>query len=348
MRLTQREKRMARGEEGPGVARCMEILIKFAEAFDAPEMVEISSAHIMPLEPPELLLGLTEGITQMAVFTTVHPWMSACDPSSWQQMGVPEAFARRELPACETRVDVYRRLGVCQTYTCLPMLVGNLPRQDQVVSWVGSGAQLIANSLLGARCNRDAVVALASAVTGRTPLRGLLLDEDRRARVAVRFEDREPGRLSDVELSAAGYYLGARAGGRNIAIEGLPKNMPLESLKSLIAPLAVTGAVGVCHMVGVTPEAPTREAALGNRKPEEDIVVTGRDIRESLDRFAGDGEKVDMVVLGCPHCTIPDVKRIAAATCRSQRLPSTHWGCASSWHLPSWISKIPSRRWWTW
>jgi len=311
MHLTDTEKKMAAGGYGTGVARCMEILVKFGEAFEAEKMVKIASAHIMPLGPPQLLEEMTQGVKEPAVLTTIHPYMSAFDPFCHKEMGIPEAFADQELSECRQRMEVYRHLGFYQTYTCLPMLVGNLPRKGQFVSWVGSSAQLIVNSLIGARCNRDAVVALASAITGRTPYRGLLLDENRYANVLVRFSDVDPARLSATQLSAVGYFLGEKVGNRNVVIEGMPENTPIEQLKTLIAPLAVTGAVGICHMVGLSPEAPTLDAALGYRKPEDEISVGKKEIEDCLAQYAGTSDSVDMVLFGCPHCTVSDIKRLA-------------------------------------
>ena len=87
------------------------------------------------------------------------------------------------------------------TYTCLPMLVGNLPRKGDYVSWIGSGAQLLANSIIGARTNRDGTVSnLAAAITGRTPYTGLLLDENRHAEVLVVLDGLDPYQLTHTDI----------------------------------------------------------------------------------------------------------------------------------------------------
>jgi predicted aconitase len=149
MYLTREEEEMAAGRYGAGIAKCMDILIKFGEAFGAEKMVKIASAHTMPKEPPELLKELTAGVAQTGVFTTLHSVMSAFSPRHWRKMGIPEVFARQEAAAFEQRQAIYRRLGFYQTYTCLPMLVGNVPRKGDYLSWIGSGAQLMVNSLVG-------------------------------------------------------------------------------------------------------------------------------------------------------------------------------------------------------
>jgi predicted aconitase len=194
------------------------------------------------------------------------------------------------------------------------MLVGNFPRKGDYVSWIGTGAQLMVNSLIGARCNRDGtMINLASAITGRAPYRGLFLDENRYAEVVVRLDGLALEELSDADYGAIGYYVGAIAENRNVVFEGLSRRIPFESLKYLMAPLSVSGSVSICHLVGVTPEAPSLEEALGYRKPTEIIHVGKKAISDTQALYAVDpNEKVDMAVLGCPHCTIEELKKIAS------------------------------------
>jgi predicted aconitase len=240
--------------------------------------------------------------------------MSAFSPVSWQAMGIPETFASQELPIYEKRAAVYRRTGFYQTYTCLPMMVGNLPRKGQYVSWIGSGAQLLVNSVVGARTNRDGtVMTLAAAITGRAPEWGLFLDENRYAEVVVTLEGLEPRDFTATDYGALGYYVGGIAEDRNIVIDGLPKDMNIIQIKSLMAPLATSGSVCICHIVGVTPDAPSLEQALGHRKPSETIKVGKNDIKNAKALYAsGKGDKVDMVVFGCPHCSVEEIRTLAS------------------------------------
>jgi predicted aconitase len=312
MYLTQEEEAMASGKRGPGIEKCMDILIKLGEAFGAEKMVKLASAHTMPKEPPELLGEMTEGVTQTGTFTTLHPLMSAFDPHRWREMGISEGFASQELAIYKERLEIYRRLGFYQTYTCLPMLVGNLPRKGDYVSWIGTGAQLLVNSVIGARTNRDGtVVNLASAITGRAPYMGLLLDENRFAEVVVELNGLDPHQLTHADFGAIGYYLGARAENRTIVINKLPRALDIDQVKYLMAPLSVSGSVSICHIAGMTPEAPTLKQALGGRKPSEIITVGREQIQQSKALYAGDGH-VDMALFGCPHCSVPEVKTVAS------------------------------------
>jgi cis-L-3-hydroxyproline dehydratase len=311
MLLTREEENMASGRKGPGIARCMEILIKFGEAFDAPKMVRLSSAHTMPKEPFELLEELTQGVEAIGTFTTLHPIMSAFNPEKWQKMGIPEWFGNKEVQVFRDREAIYRRIGFFPTYTCLPMLVGNLPRKGDFVSWIGSGAQLMVNSLIGARCNRDGtIVNLASAITGCAPDLGFFREENRYGELLVNLKGLSPERLSYADFGAIGYHVGTIAGNRNVVFDGLSRSIPFESLKYLMAPLSVSGSVSICHVVGVTPEATTLQEALRHKPPAETITVELNDIEATKGMYANNAAPVDMVVLGCPHCTLPELRRL--------------------------------------
>ena len=96
MLLTRQEEDMASGKYGPGMEKSIKILIKFGDIFKADKLVKISSAHIMPKEPIELLLEFTEGVESTQVFTTTHPLMSAFDANKWQKQGIDEEYGLRE------------------------------------------------------------------------------------------------------------------------------------------------------------------------------------------------------------------------------------------------------------
>lgn len=311
MKLDQYEKDMLAGRHGPGAQRSMELLVKFGEAMAADRMVPIRSAHTMPKEPLELLQDLTEGVDRLAAFTTLHPTMSSFSLRNWEQMGISPDVAAKELPVHRERQEIYRKAGFYETYTCLPIVAGNLALPGESVSWIGSGLQLMANSLLGARTNRDGtVVNLAGAITGRAPYYGLHKDENRRAEVQVELHGLEAGRMGSADLGAIGYWVGAKAQSRNVVFSNLP-DLYFDQLRYLLPPLSVTGSVGICHIVGVTPEAPGLEHALGNRPPEEMITVGPDQIEEARSLYARENRDAELTIFGCPHCTISELGLIA-------------------------------------
>lgn len=314
MILSKEEEAMASGSRGPGLKKCMDILVKFGNAMGAERMVRISSAHTMPKEPPELLTEMTDGVCEAGTFTTIHALMSAFDPTQWRKMGIPEDFGLNESILHNQRVDIYHRVGFYQTFTCLPMLVGNLPLKGHCISWIGSCAQLFANSVLGARTNRDGTLTnLAAALTGRAPYRDLFLDENRRGEVLVELDGLDARELTYTDWGAISYFTGTAAQTANVVFDGLPRDWKTYQLLGLMAPLGASGSVPVCHIVGVTPEAPTLQAATGGAKPSKTIRIGRKEVEETKGLFQAQSlDKADMAIFGCPHCTLPELKQMAS------------------------------------
>ncbi|EIL6545348.1 DUF521 domain-containing protein [Salmonella enterica] len=331
MQLTETEQAYLAGDAGPGVQKCMQVLVSFSKAFGAPKLVNIASAHVIPNIPLGLLDMLTQGVDTLPVMTTLHPHMSALCPKSWSSMGIDMQYAHTRLPDIKRRAALFAEKGFNQTYTCYPAMVGNLPKKGDYVSWIGSGGQVLVNSMIGARCNRDgALLTLAAAITGRAPYYGLFLESNRLAEVLVTFDGLDANQLSKVELSAIGYYLGAQAKSHNIVIDGIDRELGMDHLKQIMIPLTVTGSVGICHVLGVTPEADTLKDALGGCHPVKKISVDRDILNHSLALYAPnngmgvpllspqanvtvkrDIVPTDMVVLGCPHLTIQEIRLLA-------------------------------------
>lgn len=118
MILTREEDAMAQGEHGPGIQRCMNILIKFGEAFGAERLVRISSAHVFNGFPPDLLEELSEGARKCETFTTIHPYMSLSDSAAFEDMGLSHAHSEQRQADQEIRDRIYDRLGFFKNYTC--------------------------------------------------------------------------------------------------------------------------------------------------------------------------------------------------------------------------------------
>lgn len=151
-----------------------------------------------------------------------------------------------------------------------------------------------------------------TAITGVTPEILLLRPEERYGEVLVRLRSLDVENFTTADYGALGYYIGKVAGTRNVALDGIPGRPSLEKLKFLLSPQPVSGAVSLCHIVGVTPEAPTLEEALGHRKPVEEITVGKREVRQVYDTLnTARSNEVDVVYFGCPHCAIAEMQEIA-------------------------------------
>jgi predicted aconitase len=311
MQLTDEEKRMLNGEFAPGIQKAIELLVKLGDSFDAEKLVPISYGHISYDFCPEDFWNLmTEGVLQTPHRVTTHP---SYQPEIWKAWGLP--LAEQWIEEHERKLERFKQLGWLRTETCAEYLLGIMPRKGDIVSMGGSCMQVANNSLFGARVDRMGVlVSLAAAVCGRSPLMGLLLQENRYASHLVELDDLD---VTDWTLShyhCLGYYIGDQIPGfKPVAVNGLPPNLSFDFVRALVISMPTSGSVTLAHIVGSTPEAPTLEAALGNRKPEQVIRVGKQEMSETWERLnVWDDDIVEHVSFGCPHATIDEIGRISA------------------------------------
>ena len=203
------------------------------------------------------------------------------------------------------------------TCTCTPYLVGYVPEFGQHVAWAESSAVSYANSVLGARTNREGgPSALAAAITGRTARYGLHLVENRLANTIV--DVRCPVR-SEADLGALGYLAGRQV--KN----GVPYFRFRDwwqgdrYLKTLGAAMAASGAVALYHI-----ESVTAEARAGNMIGHDTQSLTIGDLAPGYAALNGPAEMVDLVSLGCPHASLAELEAIASFL-DGRRIQSTLW-----------------------
>jgi predicted aconitase len=204
-------------------------------------------------------------------------------------------------------IDIFARMNILTTCSCTPYLFGNTPHYGEHIAWAESSAVCYANSVLGARTNREGgPSALAASLTGRTPAYGLHLDEHRRPTLGVQIQ----ARISENhEFGALGLMIGKHIeerGKKDIPyITGL-EIASVENLKSLCASIATYGGTALFHMEGITPEAAQLPP------PKDSITISSEAIQESIDSLTDTKHSaVDFVSLGCPHLTIREIARIA-------------------------------------
>ena len=311
MFLTDEEKKMFEGEYGPGVQKAMTMLVEYGEVWDAEKMVKVHNAHT-GLGGGKWLEEILEGVEQLRAFTTTHAGSAgACKAA--RAMGLKDEFCRQQAATQDATLAMCIPKGFLPAMTCAPYMVGNVPMAGRAFSWPGSQGIIVANSVLGARGNRDAMPAsMASAITGVTPDMLLMKKEHRYGQVLFRLEDLDPENFTEADYGAVGYYIGAAAGTKNVVVDGIPETVSFDNLKFFMSPQPVSGAVAMCHVVGVTPEAPTVEEALGNKKPEEIIKLSRGEYREGWESLnSALTDDVEIVFFGCPHLNIAEIGQIA-------------------------------------
>jgi predicted aconitase len=307
MKLTPEEQRMLDGGYGRAAQKAMEILVALGTIYGAERMVPVTSAQIAGVSYDNLGEAGLHWLSEMAdggktrVLTTLNP--AGMDIENWQTLGISEDFARDQLRV----IDAFARMNVVTTCSCTPYLIGNSPHFGQHIAWSESSAVCYANSVIGARSNREGgPSALAAALTGVTPEYGMHLDANRRPGVTIHVEARLPGTN---DFGALGVVIGKRLEQfkeKPIAyITGIDQ-ASVENLKSFSASVATYGGTALFHMRGVTPEA-DRFAA-----PDATITITQADLDQAQQALTNaEIDEADFVSLGCPHLTLNEIARIA-------------------------------------
>ena len=311
MKLTDKEKALLDGKHGLGLKKAMEILVALGQIYDAKEMVAVTSAQIAGVSYKNIGdHGLTFLKDWAALNARAHipAFMNPAgiDRQLWRQLGFPEKFAQKQLEI----IEQLRRMGIRATLTCTPYHIGIVPQKGEHIAWSESSAVSYANSILGARTNREGgPSALAAALCGCTPRMGLHLKENRLAthNVFVNCELQ-----SSMDFGHLGFLIGKKIG------KGIPffwdLNLPENEtdrttcLKALGAAMAASGSIALYHIENYTPEAQSYGERMINQKAE---AITIDDLSEAEQALGKKEGEIDLVTLGCPHASIEELNDIA-------------------------------------
>lgn len=312
--LTPDELAMLHGDAGPAAAFALELVVRLGRILGARSLIPVQSAHIdgclyhgqAGIDFVERLLALGGRVSvpttlNVGSIDLVHPELT---PS-------PDEDRAGALRLMED----YARLGAEPTWTCAPYQISHRPAFGEHVAWAESNAIVFANSVLGARTDRYGdFLDVCSAITGRAPYAGYHLTERRRGEIVFDCSALPASVLShDAAWGALGHLVGRHAGDFVPVIAGITAEVTEDSLKALGAAAASTGGVALFHMVGVTPEAPTLEAALQQQSPRQVLSVSVADLRGARDELStvADG-RIDAVSVGTPHFSVTEFAQLAA------------------------------------
>lgn len=306
------------GARGEGARLAAQLVVALGRIYGARDLVPVASVQVAGVSYRNLgqagLGFLSDWAAKggrAAVPSMLNP--AGMDLVAWREHGIPAEFAGQQLEV----IEAYRRLGVTTSCTCAPYQDGAAPGYGQHLAWSESSAVAFANSVLGARTNREGgPSALAAAILGRTARYGLHLDEERRATLVVEVACRL---RSEADFGALGYLVGRLAGDRVPLLrllagpEGLERaedllgSAYLAQLKALGAAMAASGAVALYHIAGVTPEARRRRDLVAAEAEQ----VTIDDLAPGYAALNGAGGQVDIVSIGCPHASLAELAATA-------------------------------------
>jgi len=302
MYLTKEEERMLDGEEGYAVKKSMEILVALGDIYGAEKLIIVGSVQVAGVSYHNLGDAGLEFLNELArdgkvkVLTTLNP--AGMDLKDWKKLGISEEFAEKQ----NLVIDAFRKMGIIISCTCTPYLIGSLPTYGEHIAWSESSAVTFANSVIGAKTNREGgPSALAAAFVGKTPCYGLHLEENRVPDVHV------DARVNLKKLSdwgALGYCIGEKVGNKIPYITGV-KDADLDELKSFCASVVTYGSKPLFYMQGITPGSEKHQL------PKEKVTIEDGDIKEAYESINDDVDTIDFVCIGCPHCSIKEIAEVA-------------------------------------
>jgi hypothetical protein len=319
LHLTQEEESILEGDSGPTLKKAMEILTTLGDIYGADSLIPVKSAQIAGVSYKTIGDAGLEWISDLEGTVVVPSILNPAgmDLERWQEMGVDAEFASKQASI----IEAYRRLGVRCECTCTPYYIDKeLAAFGDHLAWSESSAISYANSVIGARTNREGgPSALSAALIGKTANYGYHLDENRIPTIGFEVDCK----LTGADFGALGCLAGAEAG------SGVPmfrlRSKPYDTeLKALGAAMAASGAVALYHVEGVTPESGHQEF------PDETIIIERRQIDDVFDEGCGKecGNEPDLVALGCPHYSASELEE--AARLLEDHTPAKEvWICTS-------------------
>lgn len=299
MYLTKEEEAILLGEHGETRQQLMEILVAVGTVFGAEKMVPICSAQISGASYKTIGRWGLSWLSNLNATATVPAVLNpiGMDRIRYHELGISDDFAEKQLAV----VSAYERLGIQLGCTCTPYYIRET-RYGEHLAWSESSAVSYANSVIGARTNREGgPSALAAAIIGKTPAYGLHCEEKRVPDLTISLEN-VPESVDPAWYGALGFLAGKEVGAKIPLFTGIRPTD--DELKGLGAAMAATGAVALYHVAGVTPEARRNTYS---PKGTEIITIDSKDVFEVFT-----DTEIDAVAIGCPHCSIKELQNVAS------------------------------------
>ncbi len=326
MILTAEQQAIFNGEKGETLAKVMKTLVMYGDAFGAEKLVPVTSEYNH--------LVTSFGLKVMAPVYDLMQQLLDAGVSSTQQFSVDPRPVDKNVPAnflqnfvfnkfMYTKQDFYEKqleqLGLMNsnafTCTCYMDEVGNKPKKGDVLSWAESSAVVYANSVLGARCNRNSgIIDIMGSIVGYVPYFGLLTNEGRKATWVVKVQT-----TKKPEAQLLGSAIGMKVMEDVPYIVGLDQWIGTELddatcayLKDFGAATASNGAVGLYHIENLTPEAVEFGKDLLVENPKE-YIIDDKELEQVQNNYPvmwkNKEAKTKLCFVGCPHLSLEQLKQ---------------------------------------
>lgn len=312
------------GLDGKARQVAMQIVLRMAHLQGAPELIDVVQAHIdgciyTGSASLRFACQLRDWGGKVKIPTTLNS--ISVDQRRWRALGIDPAFGE---PA-STLAQAYVEMGAQPSFTCAPYLLDSAPSAGEQIVWAESNAVVYANSVLGAYTAKYAdFLDICIALTGRAPKASCHLIENRRATLQVHLP-LLPAAPGDAFYPLLGYLVGLLAGSRIPVVCGLESAKPnLDDLKAFGAAFATTSSAPMFHIVNVTPEAASAQAALAGQPPELEHHITLDELTKAWRELDSAADlQVDLVALGNPHFSETECRALAELLQGRQRHPAT-------------------------
>ncbi len=325
MLLTPEQQAILNGEKGETLAKVMKTLVMYGDAFEAEKLVPITSKynHLVTSFGLKVMSPVYDLMQQILDADVFSGQKFSVDPRPLDD-NVPANFLQKFVfkNFMYTKQDFYeeqlKKLGLIDenAFTCACYMdeVGNKPKKGDVLSWAESSAVVYANSVLGARCNRNSgILDIMGSIVGYVPYFGLLTDEGRKATWVVKIET-----TKKPEAQLLGSAIGMKVMEDVPYVIGLDKWIGDELndeactyLKDFGAATASNGAVGLYHIENLTPEAKEMGKNLIVADAKEYIIDDAELERVKNDYpviWKNPDAKPKLCFMGCPHMSLQQLK----------------------------------------
>ena len=325
MILTEEQKAILDGSKGEVHAKVMETVIRYGELFGAEKLVPVTSKynHLVTSFGLKMIKPVYELMDELIEAGALSTQKFSMDPRPVDK-NVPANFLQNLIfnKIMYAKQDDYEaqleKLGLLSkdafTCTCYMDEVGNKPEKGEVLSWAESSAVVYANSVLGARCNRNSgIIDIMGSIAGYVPYFGLLTDEGRKATWIVEIKT-----TKKPEAQLLGSAIGMKVMDAVPYVKGLDKwigneldNAACTYLKDFGAATASNGAVGLYHIDGLTPEAKEQGEAL-IKEGAKVYVIDDAELQRVYDSYPVIWKNKDatpkLCFMGCPHMSLEQIK----------------------------------------
>ena len=309
LRITKEDEAILNGQEGKAAELAMRVIVKLADVVKASSLISVKQVHI------DACTFLTDSGIEF-IEKLVHLGGKVKVPSTTNPLPInlgdmnPIIYGDDYFSKVQRVKSAYTALGTFPSWTCAPYQEVQLPEFGEQVAWGESNAIAYLNSVIGARTERyPDYFDICAALTGRVPYFGLHKSENRRGQILFSVEDVPADVMeSDVFFVAMGYIVGKETSGIPV-INGIQKATK-DQLKKLGAAAASSGAVGLFHIIGITPEAMTFEQAFKNHEPLKEILITEEKIQTAIKELSHNNNiaEIDVVLVGCPHASLDEIE----------------------------------------